>query len=107
VNSMVVEARSALAEMQKNPALMFTCGPQALTRIQDAQGKCVFPPEIQDCRASKKGFSLDDVMHLANRIQMDYQMARRSPGSKIIMPAVVHLKVGHYVAVVKEYQDAI
>jgi hypothetical protein len=100
----VAEARQALAFMRNKPALMYTCGPQALGRIRDAAGKNIFPPEIQDARASKNGFSLDDLLHLANRIQMDYQMAYRSPGAKIIMPAVAHLKVGHYVAVVKAYR---
>jgi len=31
---------------------------------------------------------------------MNYQVAFRSPGAKIILPAVVHWKVGHYAALI-------
>lgn len=104
VHGMVSEARGKLATMRKKPTLFYSCGPQALSRIRDAAGKSVLPPEITEARATTNGLSLLDVQLLANRIQMDYQMAKRTPGASVIVPAVLHLKVGHYVALTREHQ---
>src|SRR6266498_683208 len=36
---------------------------------------------------------------------MHYQMAKRAPGAKVIVPAVVNWKAGHFAALVKEQDE--
>jgi hypothetical protein len=55
---------------------------------------------IQDSRSTTNGFSAKQVAELSRQLGMNYQVAFRRPGSEIILPAVVHWKVGHYAALI-------
>ena len=102
VNDLLVNARESLLYMQQNPGSSYLCGPLALSRILNSQGKSAFPKEIEDARSTTNGLRLTDVLGLADRLGMNYQMARRTPGAKILLPAVVHLKVNHFAAIIRE-----
>ena len=39
---------------------------------------------------------------MAKDLTMNYQIAKRAPGARVITPAVVHWKAGHFAALVKE-----
>ncbi|TAL04809.1 MAG: hypothetical protein EPO07_04705, partial [Verrucomicrobia bacterium] len=88
--------------MQNSPGLAFRCGPMALDRIRASQNPAdAFNSKIQDSRSTSNGMSLVQVVDLAGALGMKFQMAKRSPGAKIILPAVVHWNVGHYAALVR------
>src|SRR5205814_203890 len=67
--------------------------------------------EIFKAASTQKGFSLPQVAELSQKIGLNYQMAFRSPhaptlprshASTFIVPSVVHWKVGHYAALVRQ-----
>jgi YD repeat-containing protein len=100
----IAGAKQGLALMRTRPQDAFRCGPMALQRIRVATNR-VTPADdkqIIESASIRQGMSLVEVNTLASKLGMNYQMARRSPGGKIIVPSVVNWKVGHYAALTKE-----
>jgi RHS repeat-associated protein len=98
----IAGAKQGLWLMRNNPEKAFRCGPMALDRIRASLNPVhAFDPKIIDSESSLQGMSLVKVNALAKDLRMEYQMARRTPGAKIITPAVVHWKVGHFAALVR------
>ncbi len=92
-------ARDGLWTMENRPEVAFRCGPMALDRICAATDRSKAGSQlIQDSRSTTSGFSARQVASLSHQLGMDYQVAFRSPGAEIILPAVVHWKVGHFAA---------
>jgi RHS repeat-associated protein len=98
------ELRSAsegLWSMEHRPEVSFRCGPLALDRICFATDRTKAGNQlIQDSRSTTNGLSAKQVAELSRRLGMNYQVAFRNPGAEIIVPAVVHWKVGHYAALI-------
>ncbi|MFT4075639.1 MAG: RHS repeat-associated core domain-containing protein [Asticcacaulis sp.] len=93
------------AHMQQWPQLSFRCGPLALLRIllhQTAQPDPRAVKALYNAHSTPNGLSLPMVQRMSVTAGMNYQMAYRTPGAKIIMPAVAHWKMGHYAAIVGE-----
>jgi RHS repeat-associated protein len=103
ITEKIVAAHEGLAGMNNTPQTAFRCGPMALDRIRSFL-KPADPPaqEIFDSKSTRQGFSLAQVQELAQSMKMDYQVAKRQPGAPVLLPAVVHWKVGHYAALLKE-----
>jgi RHS repeat-associated protein len=94
-------AREGLWSMDHRPEVSFRCGPLALDRICFATDRAkAGNPLIQNSQSTTNGFSAREVAELSRRLGMNYQVAFRSPGAEIILPAVVHWKVGHYAALI-------
>jgi peptidase C39-like protein len=101
--SMLSDTKDALALMQNDPSHSFRCGPLALAQIRASL-------KIRDNKdamilaapSTSRGCSLAQVAQLAQAADLDYQIAKRDAGALVITPAVVHWKVGHYAALVKE-----
>jgi RHS repeat-associated protein len=55
--------------------------------------------------STQHGLSLSQVAKLSQEAGMNYQMAFRQPGTPFVVPAVVHWKVGHYAALVRQQGD--
>ncbi len=96
-------ARQGLWTMQHRPEIAFRCGPLALDRINTYQD----PPKagselVRNSKSTTNGFSLSQVAELSQQLGMKYQMAWRTPGAALLMPAVVNWKVGHYAALIRE-----
>jgi RHS repeat-associated protein len=96
-------ARQGLWTMQNRPEVAFRCGPLALDRINAYQN----PPKagsalVRDSKSTTNGISLSQVADLAQELGMNYQMAYRTRGAAVLMPAVVNWKVGHYGALIRE-----
>jgi len=99
----ITGAREGLWSMRNRPSQAFRCGPIALDRIrasQDAKAACDLL--IYHSRSTTNGYSLAQLARLSYDLGMHYQMVRRLPKSALPVPSVVHLKVGHYAALVKE-----
>lgn len=98
----IVGAREGLWTMQHRPEVGFRCGPMALDRILTSQKStnagCTL---IYGSKSTTNGFSLIEVAELSRQLGMNYQMAFRSRGAELVVPAVVNWKVGHYAALVR------
>ncbi|HAV65143.1 MAG TPA: hypothetical protein DCY13_22575, partial [Verrucomicrobiales bacterium] len=94
-------AEDGFWSMENRPEVSFLCGPLALDRICFATDRAKAGSQlIQDSQSSTNGFSATQVAELSRRIGMNFQVAFRQPGAEVILPAVVHLKVGHYAALI-------
>ena len=104
--TLIDDARGALGQMRDRPERTFKCGPYSLIRIRAALG---LPdpahPLIMEEPSTATGTSLHQNWLLAQRLGMDYQMAKRQPGSAIPLPAMIHWKLGHCSAVVQAEGD--
>jgi RHS repeat-associated protein len=102
----ITGAREGLWSMQHRPEISFRCGPLALQRIRlSLDPQAPLPPEIFNSASTQKGFSLVQVAELAKRIGLNYQMAFREKAHEFVVPSVVHWKVGHYAALVRQEGD--
>ena len=101
--SQIEEARSALAMLKLSPEQFSSCGADAASQVQSLliPSKGAYAPRVVSTPASDKGYSLAEVNTLCNRLNLDYQMARRQPGAPVIVPAIMHWNLGHYSALVR------
>jgi len=103
----IASARRGLWAMRNKPGEAYRCGPYALTNIAPALDASADPATlrtfIESVESPDTGFSLPEVLAMAeDELGMDLQMARRAPGAPVLLPAVVHWKVGHYGALTRE-----
>lgn len=102
----ITGAREGLWTMQNRPGIAFRCGPLALQRIKKSLNpQASVDLEIFNCASTQKGFSLPQVAELSRKIGLNYQMAFREGKGAFIVPSVVHWKVGHYAALVRQQGD--
>jgi RHS repeat-associated protein len=104
----VANARGGLAEMTQRPEISFRCGPLALLRIAltsapEKAGEVA--SMIHSSASTRRGFSLGQVADLSRKAGLKCQMARRAAGAAFLLPSVVHWKVGHYAALVRQEGD--
>jgi RHS repeat-associated protein len=99
-------AQEALWLMQHRPGIAFKCGPLALDWIlaENDPSKAA-NPLVNQAESTTNGFSLSQVAELSGQLGMNYQAAFRSPHSSWITPAVIHWKVGHYAALLRQDGD--
>ncbi|HEX4354841.1 MAG TPA: cysteine peptidase family C39 domain-containing protein, partial [Polyangiales bacterium] len=105
---LVSESARGLADMRAQPELSFKCGPFALSRILQYHNAAPSQRSLellQAAHSTAHGLSLSDVRAISERAGMHYQMAFRSPGAAVVIPAVAHWKVGHYAALVDRELD--
>ncbi len=101
----ISNARSGLADMKERPEISFRCGPLALQRIKlslDPQHAGEAVGIIHKSASTQRGFSLTQVAELSQKVGLNLQMAHRDTGAAFIVPAVVHWKVGHYAALIRQ-----
>ncbi len=101
-------ARGGLREMKERPGVSFRCGPLALERIKlslDPNQAAEAIEIIRKSASTERGFSLTQVAELSQKVGLNLQMARRDRGAAFIVPAVVHWKVGHYAALLRQEGD--
>jgi len=60
---------------------------------------------IYKSASTQKGFSLPQVAELSKQIGLNYQMGFREKGAAFVVPSVVHWKVGHYAAMIRQDGD--
>ena len=117
----ITGAREGLWNMQNRPEVSFRCGPLALQSIRrwlDPQAGV--DAEIFNSASTQQGFSLPQVAELSKKVGLNYQMAFRLPLTRpsdtlspsdgerdgvrgpFVVPSVVHWKVGHYAALVRQ-----
>jgi RHS repeat-associated protein len=106
---LVSESSRGLAEMHERPGFSFKCGPYALYRIHmhehGGRGVDAVSRAISDAKSTPDGLSLPAVRDLSRKIGMNFRMAFRNAGAAVVLPAVVHWRVGHYAALVERVGD--
>jgi RHS repeat-associated protein len=100
---LIAAGKGGAAVMKTHPERAFRCGPLALSRILASQGSPLqVAPAIVDSQSTMDGISLAAVADISRQVGLNYQPAKRSPGAALIMPSVIHWKVGHYAALIKQ-----
>jgi RHS repeat-associated protein len=100
---LMVAGKESAALMETRPDMAFRCGPLALSRILHDRGSSLrASPPIVDSKSTMDGMSLADVSGISREVGLNYQPAKRSPGAVLILPSVIHWKVGHYAALLKK-----
>jgi RHS repeat-associated protein len=99
----ITGAREGLWNMQNRPEIAFRCGPLALHCIKLS----VHPQNpgsdlIHAAASTQQGFSLQQLAELSQKLGLYFQMAFREKGAAFVVPSVVHLKVDHYAAMVRQ-----
>ena len=98
-------AAEGLWTMQHRPGVAFLCGPYALSNVAQAlrpdlaKKASLFVEKIQ---SPVTGFSVSEVHRMSVELGLELQIARREPGAPVIIPSVVHWKLGHFGALVQE-----
>jgi RHS repeat-associated protein len=98
-------AAEGLWTMQHRPGVAFLCGPYALSNVaqtlkpDSAKKATAFVDKIQ---SPVTGFSVSEVHRMSAELGLELQIARRQLGAPVITPAVVHWKLGHFGALVRE-----
>ena len=104
VSEKITEAREALWSMLNCPDASFRCGQLSLKQISASQGSSsVLLRKLSASRGTSRGTSLSSLYNLSKQLGLNYQMTYHKQGNKLVFPAVVHLKVGHYMALLGEY----
>jgi hypothetical protein len=99
-------AREGLWNMKHRPEISFRCGPLALHRIKAATDpSAAAEMTIFESASTQKGLSLLEVAELSKKIGLNYQMAFREKGGDFIVPSVLHWKVDHYAAIIRQDGD--
>jgi hypothetical protein len=100
-DEMVRSAHQCLSQMENNPARSFRCGPAALFSLLQLHQPAK-STEIDKANSTKDGTNLTQMKELAHKVGLNYQIAKRSSGAALIVPSVMHWKVGHFAALVRK-----
>lgn len=96
----------ALVQMRGQPQKAFKCGPLGILSILGAKsGKDTFNKIIDDYPSTKEGTSLQQNKELAESVGLKMQIAKRAPGAQVIVPSLMHWKLGHFAAVTQKLGD--
>ena len=95
----VFGAKEGLWMMLNQPGEAFRCGPLALAHLYAlARPGEPVPEKISGYKSTIAGTSLADVSRWSKELGLRYQAAYRNPGADLIVPSVIHWKVGHFAA---------
>jgi hypothetical protein len=103
---LVHAAEQSLRLMQFHPELAYRCGPLALNSLlAHLDSKKALNPLIFNSKSTTNGFSLAQVAEMSRQLGLNHQAAFRSPGAAFVLPAVVHLRAGHYADMLQKDGD--
>ncbi len=106
--TLLERAREGLWSMENRPGISFRCGPYALELIHIKTHGQPVAGFMDRVVSPAQGFSLTELKAMArDELGTPMQVAKRTPGATLILPSVVHWKVGHYGALMREQGGAI
>ena len=103
INSQDVSVASAtLGALERNDPGIYSCGIDALCALQGIKKDELIGAEVD--LSSSKGISLQQLEELANRNGMAMRASKRVAGRprELPLPAIAHLKSGHFVALLRK-----
>ncbi len=92
----VSQAEQGLWNMQNNPQATFQCGWVALTALWHAQGIQVGATPGVAIEPNRPGYTLQQLVEIATKHQQPMHAVYQSDVAGVSLPAVAHLKSGHY-----------
>lgn len=99
----IQRAYEGLSLMLEKPGVSFRCGPYALSNVCQAMKGLVPDDFLKTSLSTDTGFSLTQVAEMADKkLQMPVKMIKWSEGATIPVPSVMHLRCGHYGALIRE-----
>lgn len=99
----VDRAREGLAIMKSQPGIAFRCGTYALANVARKIKKPVPGDFMEINPSSNEGFSLVQLQNIAaEQLQLTSTVIEREVGSGIPVPSIIHLRCGHYGALLEE-----
>ncbi|HEY9773365.1 MAG TPA: cysteine peptidase family C39 domain-containing protein, partial [Planktothrix sp.] len=97
---MVKESKQGLWRMQNTPEEGFKCGPCAIdTIVRFLTHKPDPTNTAKNAKSTCNGTNLSQINGWAKQAGLNLQMAKRSPGAPLPLPAVMHWSIGHFAAV--------
>ncbi len=92
-------AKQSLGIMKAYPSEGYRCGPLSLAQIYAVKhpGEPL-PHSIDEFKSTSIGTNLEQVHEWAKELKLDYQVAYRSGGADVLVPSIIHWKVGHFAA---------
>lgn len=97
-------ARETISLIKRHPERTLPCGPAALLALL-VERAAVQPEFLTRYHPTSAGTSLAELERLAERAGLSVIMAFRDSATEIPLPAIVHLKVGHYIALAERQGD--
>jgi YD repeat-containing protein len=96
---LVSAGRAGLWLMENIPSEAFRCGPIAVSMVAKTakRGSNVLELGLKQ-KSTTRGTSLDQLAQLASAMKAGLQPAFRTAEGEMIVPAVVHWKIGHFAA---------
>lgn len=92
--------RLGMSKMRAEPQDSFKCGPYAVSAILKHEKQVHDHKDaVLRTNSTRQGNNLAQVKHLADQVGLHYQMAMRSKGAPVIVPAIMHWKVDHFAAI--------
>lgn len=99
-------AKTGFKYMERHPEDAYKCGPHALNSILREKGIVEGRhPLVEKAKSSHQGTNLLQLRNWARECGLNYQIAKRAPGAPVLMPSVVHWKVGHFGAVLGKHKE--
>ena len=99
----IEKAKEGFLTMCHRPGIAFRCGPYALTELEPLLlGKQPSFEFLEELESPETGFSLYEVSLMSKEIGLHLQPAKRVSGLEVVIPSVVHWKVGHFGALVRK-----
>src|ERR1043165_6947690 len=92
-------SRQNLSTMQVDPGVSYKCGTLALINVGHALGIDFDLNALKDLPSPATGFSLAQLVDLANFHKLDLVPARRSSGIDLVVPSIIHWQQDHYAAI--------
>jgi YD repeat-containing protein len=92
-------ARQALWVLENRHELATPSGVVAIgawLMSSSAESRYEVPRELRDFHPSAHGLSLEEVRDLAKKFGLTTRMAYRPPEAEPVVPALIHLQVGHF-----------
>jgi YD repeat-containing protein len=102
----IIGAQEGLWMMKNKPEIAFFCGPQALACIKMAVEPSYPAMDVlRNAASTQRGCSLPYLAELSRKMGLNYQMAFREKDGAFVAPSVVHWKLGHYAALIRQVGD--
>lgn len=100
------QSQEAYGIMLKHPEFSYRCGTYALNAVAQVLCGKTFFKQIWEQPSPQTGFSMADLVSLANSNHLNMLAVERPSGQKLVVPSVVHWKQNHYAAIIAQKGDS-